>query len=152
MIGAVLGWLLVLGLGARHNVLTSGADVPITSKTPSEIVRTVQSQTSIEAERLSQRYLGLTLTVDGRVLDIERRSSAIVVHVNTTDETNVFLYFALRHELTLRALDTRNWIRARGRITAVGPARISLERCELLAQATNAPGDAGDNERWAPSS
>ena len=141
MIGAVVGWLLLLGVGTHYNVLKSGADVPTTSKTPSEIVRTMQSQTSMEAERLSQRHLGLALTVEGRVSDIERRSAFdIVVHVVTTDETSAFLHFALRHEPALRALDKLDWIRARGQIAAVSPNWISLERCELLSQATNAPG------------
>ena len=142
IIGAIIGWLVVLGVSSYTGTLGNQEQRRFVDKTPSEIVETLQlprSVTSIQSDHMSGLFIGSWLKAEGRVEDVSEGFNFLWVHkvsveIEMGDGTNINLDFEKRRwGPQLKVLSRGDQIAFVGQIESVSQYSLYLEDCELIA-------------------
>ena len=114
---------------ARHN---------LTQRTPQELVQSVDGKTSMEADRISERYKDSWLEVSAEVYDVHGHYDYIGVSATCNGVVVSLEFDKDRYISTLRVLDKGDRIHATGRIWRITRNSISLVDCELGQESSRA--------------
>lgn len=127
LLGGVSNQPLDLAQPTRYN---------FTQRTPKELVQSVDGKTSIEADRISERYKDSWLEVKAVVYDVHSHYDYIGV---STRCNGVFVSLDFdkdKYMSTLQALDQGDRIHAIGRIWHITRHGVSLADCEIVQATT----------------
>ena len=148
-----LGIVIGVGLTALILMATNTSDSPskegplpgpsseeeqriFSPRTPAELVDKLEGLTEVQAERLTETYLGQWMEVEGNVTDISRNlfEDQIKVHI-FNDRLSLFLHFdASTWGVQVGSLDVGDQISAIGKIRSIlRQGIISLDECELVS-------------------
>ena len=109
-------------------------------RTLKELVDSVEGLTEIAADKVSERHIGLWLSVEGSVIDIREmifsdNLLAVQMSVSENDASAVLYCDKKRWGQLLNSVDVGDQMTAIGRIASIGRYRtISLDECELTNQ------------------
>ena len=105
-------------------------------RTPAELIEKIEGCTEIQAEHITQPYLGQWMEIEGNVDDVSERLSGdeISVYIWSEVKPSFFLIFDSNTWGTqIRSFDVGDHIIAVGKIKSISRlGTISLEECELI--------------------
>ena len=109
-----------------------------TQRTPNELAQSVDGKTSMEADRISERYQDSWLEVGAEVYDVHSHYDYIRVSVMYNNVIVSLRFDKDKYISTLQALDKGDRIHAIGRIWRITRNGISLVDCELRQESSRA--------------